>query len=275
MARPKKENAEYFSHDANMRNDPKVKALRKKFTEGYAVYNMFLEYLTDCALFEVEMSELEFEILSGDFDVEVEILKDILDYCAKVGLLIKSENVFFSSGLKKRLQPVLDKRNNAKDKFLQIKLQENEQKVQKSGVSVAETTQSKVKERKVKESKVKEGLGSSDFSNPPPPMKIDFQKLIDFFNDNRGSMPEIKIISKPRESRISNLIKLHSKEKLIEVIENCKNSNFIQGENDRNWIADFDWITKPANFIKILEGNFKNKNNGKSTAGILKQNRNR
>ncbi|MBC7749571.1 MAG: DUF4373 domain-containing protein [Methylotenera sp.] len=161
MARPKKENAEYFSHDANMRNDPKIKALRKKFTDGYAVYNMFLEYLTDCTLFEVKMTELEFEILSGDFDVDVEILKEILDYCVKVGLLIQSENMFFSNGLKKRLQPVLDKRNNAKDKFLQIKLQESEQKVQKSVVSVTETTQSKVKESKVKESKVyKEDIDS-------------------------------------------------------------------------------------------------------------------
>lgn len=155
MARPKKENAEYFSHDANMRNDPKVKALRKKFQDGYAVYNMFLEYLTDCVLFEVEMTDLEFEILSGDFDVDVEILKEILDYCIKIGLLIKSENVFFSNGLKKRLQPVLDKRNNAKTKFLQQKLGKEIQETQKNLVSVTEKTQSKVKESKGKESKVK------------------------------------------------------------------------------------------------------------------------
>ena len=154
MARPKKENAEYFSHDTNMRNDPKVRALRKKFKDGYAVYNMFLEYLTDCNFFECEMQELEYEILSGDFDVEVEILKDILNYCVKVGLLNNTENTFFSNGLKKRLQPVLDKRNNAKDKFLQIKQKEIEVKEQKSIVSVTETTQSKVKESKVKESKV-------------------------------------------------------------------------------------------------------------------------
>jgi hypothetical protein len=184
MARPKKENAEYFSHDANMRNDPKIKALRKKFTDGYAVYNMFLEYLTDCTLFEVQMTDLEFEILSGDFDVEVEILKEILDYCIKVGLLISLENVFFSNGLKKRLQPVLDKRNNAKDKFLQIKLKENEQKVQKSIVSVAETTQSKVKESKVKESKVyKEDIDSRKlkFSHTLEPFLKTYGK--DLLND--------------------------------------------------------------------------------------------
>jgi len=103
--------------------------------------------------------------------------------------------------------------------------------------------------------------GSSDFLNPSPP-KIDFQKFIEFFNSNRGNMPEIKIISKPRKQRISTLIQNHSKEKLMEAILICKNSNFIQGINDRNWVADFDWITQPKNFIKIIEGNYKNKVNG-------------
>ncbi|SNA84042.1 DUF4373 domain-containing protein [Flavobacterium psychrophilum] len=157
MARPKRENAEYFSHDANMRNDPKIKALRKKFKEGYSVYNMFLEYLTDCRFFEVEMTDLEYEIMSGDFDIETEFLIDILNYCVKIGLLNKTENVFFSNGLKKRLQPVLDKRNKAKASFLSqfaTETDKKEEKVQKSLVSVTETTQSKVKESKVKESKV-------------------------------------------------------------------------------------------------------------------------
>ncbi len=108
-----------------------------------------------------------------------------------------------------------------------------------------------------------EGSDNSDFSNPTPP-EIDFKKLIDFFNQNRGNMPEVQKISKTRQIRISNLIKNHSKEKLKDVILKCKDSNFIQGENGRTWVANFDWITKLENFIKILEGNYKNKENGSS-----------
>lgn len=33
-------------------------------------------------------------------------------------------------------------------------------------------------------------------------------------------------------------------------------SNFLIGENDRGWKANFDWILKPANFIKIVEGGY-------------------
>jgi hypothetical protein len=124
-----------------------------------------------------------------------------------------------------------------------------------------EIRREEIKEEEIE--KDKEGV-NPDFKNPPPP-KIDFKKLVDFFNSNRGNMPEIKIISKSRKQRISTLIKNHSKEKLIEVILICKDSDFIQGINERNWVADFDWITQPKNFIKILEGNYKNKTNGSNT----------
>ena len=52
MARPKKNNADYFPHDADMRNDPKIRALRRKFgLKGYAIWNMFLESLTRFRIF--------------------------------------------------------------------------------------------------------------------------------------------------------------------------------------------------------------------------------
>lgn len=145
MARPKKDNADYFSHDKNMRNDPKIKALRRKFKDGYSVWNMMLEALTEANFFTIELTPLELELLSGDFDVETEHLVNIIDYCVVIGLLIKEENTIYSSGLKKRLQPVIDNRNAVKQRFLDKKLKD-------TTVSEAETTQSKVKYSKVKES---------------------------------------------------------------------------------------------------------------------------
>ena len=54
MARPKKNNADYFSHDADMRNHRKMKAIRAKFgLEGYAIWNMVLEVLSNAELFIV------------------------------------------------------------------------------------------------------------------------------------------------------------------------------------------------------------------------------
>lgn len=80
MARPKKNNAEYFTHDADMRNDVKIKALRRKFSHtGYAVWNYLLETLTDSDFFEVEWEEINIELLAADYDVSVSELTEMLN----------------------------------------------------------------------------------------------------------------------------------------------------------------------------------------------------
>ena len=43
------------------------------------------------------------------------------------------------------------------------------------------------------------------------------------------------------------------------VIDNISNSPFLQGQNSRNWMADFDWVIRPNNYVKVLEGNYNDK----------------
>jgi hypothetical protein len=147
MARPKKDNAEYFSHDKDMRNDPKIKALRRKYREGYMVFSMLLEVLTGSDFFTIDFTPMQVELLAGDFDVDPEVLEQIVEYCVKINLLKREENLIYSCGLRKRLQPVLDNRNAVKQRFLDKKLQNKD-------VSKTENTQSKVKYSKVKESNI-------------------------------------------------------------------------------------------------------------------------
>lgn len=90
MARPKKNNADYFSHESEMRNDVKVKALRRKFSHtGYAVWNYLLEVLTDAEGFSIKWEELDIELYAADFDLETTELIEIVDYCIRLGLLQK------------------------------------------------------------------------------------------------------------------------------------------------------------------------------------------
>ena len=122
MARPKKLNADYFSHDSDMRNDPKLKALRRKFgIQGYAIWNMMLEILTDSDFFEYEWTDLNIELLSGDFDVEPELLKEIIDYCIRLKLLQKEENLIFSEKMKQRFETLLSKRNRERNTYKEEK----------------------------------------------------------------------------------------------------------------------------------------------------------
>lgn len=111
MARPIKNNADYFSHDADMRNDVKIKALRRKFSHvGYAVWCYLLEVLTDSDFFEIEYNELNTELLSADFDISTKEFKEIIDYCIKIELLQLENNMLFSTNHKKRFAALLTNR---------------------------------------------------------------------------------------------------------------------------------------------------------------------
>ena len=142
MARPIKNNADYFPHDADMRNDPRIKALRRKFgIEGYGVYCMLLEFLTDSEYFEFKNDSLSLELVAGDFDIETDRLITILQYCFQLDLfqLDAETNVISCKSLDNRLEPLLSKR-----------------KRDRNGVIDSDNTQSRVKESKENKSKVDE-----------------------------------------------------------------------------------------------------------------------
>lgn len=56
-------------------------------------------------------------------------------------------------------------------------------------------------------------------------------------------------------------IKEYGQDKMLQAIENIKCSSFLRGQNNKNWTVTFDWLVKPNNFIKILEGNYVDKEN--------------
>lgn len=111
MARPRKHNADYFPHDAGMRNDDKIKAVRRKYGhEGYSVWNMILEKLCGSVDFNFKYNESVLEIMSGDFDVEPDKLKLIIEYFLKIELLILKEDLLFSRTMIDQFELLFSKR---------------------------------------------------------------------------------------------------------------------------------------------------------------------
>ena len=111
MARPNKNNMDYFSHDSDMRNDVKIKALRRKFSHnGYAVWNYILEVLTNADELRIEWNDFEKELYAAEFDVEIEDLNLIVDYCVKLGLLQITDSYLFCAKHKERLSFALSKK---------------------------------------------------------------------------------------------------------------------------------------------------------------------
>lgn len=118
MARPRKNNAEWFSHDTELRNNRKVKAVRQKYwLEWYSIFLMILEVLTDAEDFKILFNESEIELLSGDFDVDSDKLEDVLNFFLKIWLLQISEWYILNNHLIERLSPLIAKRSLMRQKY--------------------------------------------------------------------------------------------------------------------------------------------------------------
>lgn len=156
MARPVKNYCEYFSHDRDMRNHRKIKAVRTKFgITGYGIWCMTLEYLTGIDGNVIEYTETELELMSGDYGVSATEIRDVLDYCVKLELLFIKDGFLHSETLDKRLKTVYDKRGVSKsnsEKQSRTNGKFGNKNTDKPVVSVTEIPQSKVNEIKVNKS---------------------------------------------------------------------------------------------------------------------------
>lgn len=166
MARPVKNYCDYFPHDRDMRNHRKIKAIRTKYKiTGYAIWCMFLEYLTGIDGNVFEYSEVEMELMAGDFGVSVTEIRDVLDYCLKLELLFLKDGFIHSETLDERLKPVYDKRGVSKEKSK--KQYRSNGKFTSSntaphGVSGAEIPQIKVNKSKVNKSREEKGVDNGE-----------------------------------------------------------------------------------------------------------------
>lgn len=143
MGRNIKETAEWFKHDFDMRNDDKILAVRRKFKhEGYSIWNMLLEKLTDSKNFELFYDDLNIELWSGDFDIEPEKLKQIIDYFIVLKLIQLENNNIFSSQLKIRFDPLYRKREYDRERLSSTKKNDNTD-------NRNESTQSRVEKSRV------------------------------------------------------------------------------------------------------------------------------
>lgn len=70
------------------------------------------------------------------------------------------------------------------------------------------------------------------------------------------SMPQIRAITPKRKSFVRSRIKEYGLEQVYKVIDNAAQSSFLNGGGNQGFVADFEWIMRPNNFIKVLEGKY-------------------
>lgn len=83
--------------------------------------------------------------------------------------------------------------------------------------------------------------------------EIIYQEILDNYNSICLQMPKASKLTETRKKAIKSRLSEFSQEDIIKAFNCISHSTHHNGQNERGWTADFDWIMTPRNFIKILE----------------------
>lgn len=241
-----KKRIDYFKHDKNMRNNYKIKGLRRLYgNEGYAVWCYILEALIDSDDLTIDLKELE--LLAQDFEVSLSYLKKIIDYCVEVHLLCQEDNIIYSKMLRDNTDILL---------------------IRQREISQSRAIAGKI--GMMKRWNVDSGETNDDEFTPEKRNLMPYNEVLELWNSTCKSLPRVERLSEARKTKIRMRLaeweaqdsinnKTLDKTKLI--FEKIEASDFLTGRTDV-WKASFDWLfTSANNWIKVIEGNYDNKIN--------------
>lgn len=85
---------------------------------------------------------------------------------------------------------------------------------------------------------------------------IDYDNVIELYHTLCPKMSKVQVLNKSRKGYINARISEFGIEKVTQVLRIAGESDFLNGINDRAWKADFEWVMRPENFIKVMEGKY-------------------
>lgn len=297
----------YFQHDYNARNDPKLQALMIKYgLAGIGAFWCIVEmlYEQDGTLPITSISSIAYTL-----HVDEEMLKNIvckmdLFECNKK--FFWSRSVRRRLGIINEISDIRrkaaerrwksNKKNDAKAMQKQCKCNANAQNDNANAMQT-ECKSNAIKEKEIKEKEIKEGYkeGSSLRSEPLSTEAVDAdtagekievfkseeekylddfcKKVADYFNKKMQGkeITKIKQLTSARKASIKARLKESSETEVFAAIDKTSESDFLNGCGNREFKASFDWLFRPRNYIKVLEGNYDNNRKNKASADSRNQ----
>ena len=92
---------------------------------------------------------------------------------------------------------------------------------------------------------------------PPKPERTDYQGVLDAYHECCPSFPAVIKLTETRKRAIKARLKDYGLEEIKRAFSLAGQSDFLKGSS--GWQASFDWLMKPANMTKVLEGNYANR----------------
>lgn len=96
-----------------------------------------------------------------------------------------------------------------------------------------------------------------------PKPEVDLKAFVKYFNEqvtaHHSVMGVIRTLTEQRKGSILSRARENGKDALKVVVDKAVVSDFLNGKNGKSWQASFDWLMRPTNFVKVLEGNYDNR----------------
>ena len=96
-----------------------------------------------------------------------------------------------------------------------------------------------------------------DGYTPPKPERTDYQGVLDAYHECCPSFPAVIKLTEARKRAIKARLKDYGLDEIKRAFSLAGQSDFLKGSS--GWQASFDWLMKPANMTKVLEGNYTNR----------------
>ena len=102
----------------------------------------------------------------------------------------------------------------------------------------------------------------------PPAPKIPYSQIQQLYNDTCTNFPRCQSVSEGRKRAIrARFREGKGLEDFRRLFEKAEASRFLRGDNPRGWKANFDWLIKDANMLKVLEGSYDDQQKGGNNNG--------
>ena len=203
------------------------------------------------------------EMLAAVFRRDVKLVRMALQTFEDFGMVEIVDNVITIPNWSKHQALDVYERKRERDR-VRIREKRAQQKALISGVSPDVARQSSdtspdvasIEEDKEKEIDKEE---DKELSLKREGEKINYQQIVDLYNETCVSFPSVRSLSDARKKAIRARLNTRTMEDFKRLFEKAEASSFLKGSNKRNWSATFDWLIQDGNMAKVLDGNYDEK----------------
>jgi predicted phage replisome organizer len=246
-----------------MFDNRKIKVI-KQMPEGKAILLIWIQLIilagqindNGAIYFTKEIAYTD-EMLAKTFDESLDVVRGALAIFAKYEMIDLVENIIYLNNWEKyqNSDALLTIRENTRKRVEKYRQKQIENRCNVT-VTLHDTLRNTIEIEKEEDKEVEEE--KKEIKNTSLSVHTDIQPIKDYWN-SKSLLAEITSITDKRKIALNSRIKEHGLDAIYKAIDNVGKSKFMRGGNDKNWYASFDWVFAPNNFVKVLEGNYVDK----------------